>query len=71
MATLIISSILAYLVIGFITTVLIHKFDGHFEKGDEYDAVFTTLAWPIFWVVGIVLAIVWPIAKFYKKIFGL
>ena len=71
MATLIISSIFGYFVIGFITTVLIHEFDSRFERGDEYDAVFTTLAWPIFWVVGIVLATLWPIAKFYKKIFGL
>ena len=46
MATLIISVIFGYFVIGFITTVLIHKFDSRFERGDEYDAVFTTLAWP-------------------------
>lgn len=71
MTSLIIGSIFGYLVIGFITTVLIHKFDGHFERGDKYDAVFTTLAWPIFWIVCIVLVVVWPMAKFYEKLFGL
>ena len=67
----IIAYIITYFILGVITTVLLHKFDSRFERGDEYDAVFTTLAWPIFWITGIVMAIVWPIAKFYEKLFGL
>ena len=71
MATLIIGSIFGYLVIGFITTVLIHKYDSRFERGDEYDAVFTTLAWPVFWFAWLCMLVLWPIAKFYEKLFGL
>lgn len=69
----IIGFILAYLVVGFITTVFIHKSGSWnpIEIDCSYDAAFITLAWPLFWLVGIFAAVFWPFAKLYEKLFNL
>lgn len=71
MTILIISIIFGYLATGFVTTLLLHKFDSPYESGDEYDAVFTTFCWPIFWVVAVIMCVTWPFAKLYEKLLGL
>ncbi|QIN95886.1 hypothetical protein MN04_00097 [Escherichia phage MN04] len=65
--------ILLYFVLGFMTTFIIHKSGdwNPIEIESSYDAVFITLVWPMFWIVGIIMCIAWPFAKFYEKLFGL
>jgi membrane protease YdiL (CAAX protease family) len=65
----VIGIIVAYFIIGFITAIVLHD-SSEFESGDEYDAVFCTFAWPIFWIVGVFMIITWPLSKLYKTIFS-
>ncbi|BBI57438.1 hypothetical protein KIT01_090 [Escherichia phage KIT01] len=69
----IISFILGYLVIGFITALIAHKTGAWnpVKIESSYDAVFITFVWPVFCFAWLCMLILWPIAKFYEKLFGL
>lgn len=69
----IVGFILLYFVLGFMTTIIIHKSGdwNPIEIESSYDAVFITLVWPLLWFALAIMMVFWPIAKFYEKLFGL
>lgn len=69
----IIAYIITYFILGFITGLFVHKSGAWnpVEIESSYDAVLITFVWPVFWFAWLCMLVLWPIAKFYEKLFGL